>query len=242
MNGTAASVVELEVDVTGPGDVAGAAAGGATRLHLVRHLSEMDATPELRVTEQVTAATTIPVCVPLRLRPDYSTTGGELTRMHGLIADFAAMGVAGFSLGFLNPDLQVDLGVSEDLAADVVARGLGVTFDRAVDQTLDVDRALGQVSALPGIYGIRTAGSARGVGKGLDDILRRAKDHPGLARLMVVGGGLEPEHVPWLANAGVTRVQLSEVVRPRSSWRAYVDEGLVRSWRRLLDDAVSAAA
>ena len=54
----------------------------------------------------------------------------------------------------------------------------------------------------------------------------------------MAGGGLRPEHVPWLARAGVTAFQIGRPARAQGSYKAYVDEGLVRSWRTLIDTEV----
>ena len=52
---------------------------------------------------------------------------------------------------------------------------------------------------------------------------------------MMAGGGLHPEDVPWLARAGVRAFHIGSPARPGGSYKAYVDEGLVRSWRALVD-------
>ena len=51
------------------------------------------------------------------------------------------------------------------------------------------------------------------------------------------GGGLLAEHVPWLVRTGVRAFHLDEQLRPGGTRKAYVDAGLTRSWRLLLDDA-----
>jgi copper homeostasis protein len=53
------------------------------------------------------------------------------------------------------------------------------------------------------------------------------------------GAGLVAEQVPWFVRAGVRMFHLGPQARPGGSWRAYVDAAHVRSWRLLLDDAVS---
>ena len=45
--------------------------------------------------------------------------------------------------------------------------------------------------------------------------------------------------MPWFVRAGVRQLHLAEQVRPGATFRSYVDAGYVRSWRRLLDDAVA---
>ncbi|HEY5278062.1 MAG TPA: copper homeostasis protein CutC, partial [Coriobacteriia bacterium] len=51
-------------------------------------------------------------------------------------------------------------------------------------------------------------------------------------------GGLAPEHVPWLAQAGIRAFHIGAPARPQRSYKSYVDPGLVRSWRRLIDSEV----
>jgi copper homeostasis protein len=94
---------------------------------------------------------------------------------------------------------------------------------------------------MPRLDTVLTAGSARGVSAGLDDLCRRASDDAEVARLMMAGGGLVADHVPWLARAGVRKFHVGSRVRPSGSWKAYVDPSMVRSWRTLVDDAVAAA-
>jgi copper homeostasis protein len=53
----------------------------------------------------------------------------------------------------------------------------------------------------------------------------------------MAGGGLLPEHVPWLARGGVRAFQIDTAARPLGSAKAYVDPGLVRTWRVLIDHA-----
>jgi copper homeostasis protein len=55
---------------------------------------------------------------------------------------------------------------------------------------------------------------------------------------MMAGGGLQPEHVPWLARAGVRAFQIDAAARPLGSAKAYVDPGLIRTWRNLIDHAM----
>ncbi len=51
---------------------------------------------------------------------------------------------------------------------------------------------------------------------------------------MLPGEGLVAEQVPWLVRAGVRQFHVDAQVRPGGSSKAYVDAGLVRSWRLLL--------
>ena len=58
-----------------------------------------------------------------------------------------------------------------------------------------------------------------------------------VAHLVMAGGGLRAEHVPWLLRAGIRKFHVGSSVRPGGSWdKAHVDPDYVRSWRTLLDD------
>ncbi|NLT29996.1 MAG: hypothetical protein GXX86_05995 [Propionibacterium sp.] len=63
-------------------------------------------------------------------------------------------------------------------------------------------RAWRDVRTLPGLSQVLTAGSAHGVTAGLDALRRRAGD-PEMARLIMTGDGLRPEHLPGLVAADV---------------------------------------
>jgi copper homeostasis protein len=80
------------------------------------------------------------------------------------------------------------------------------------------------------------------MGVGYDDLLATASGDPRVAALLMPGGGLEAEHVPWLTRAGVSMFHLDTQVRPGASYKSYVDAGHVRSWRLLVDSAVGRAA
>ena len=87
-----------------------------------------------------------------------------------------------------------------------------------------------------------SAGSTRGLAHGADELIARAERDPRVAELLLAGGGLTPELVPWLVRAGVRRFAIGSSARAGGSWtRASVDVDHVRSWRMLLDDALSRA-
>ena len=109
------------------------------------------------------------------------------------------------------------------------------TFHRAIDNSLEPDKAWVQLLGFPGLDQVLTAGSPRGVGHGLDDLVARAEADPQVADLIMAGGGLRAEHVPWLYRAGIRAFHIGSPARPQGTWKAWVDPGLVRSWRDLLD-------
>jgi len=230
----------LEVLVRHPGDVPGADEGGADRLHLVGEPADTGAlSPEPALVSSICRDTEVPVFVVLRLDDSWTTTGGELTRLVGLAEDYLGCGAAGVSFGFLDPDLEVDVKVCRHLAERIP--NVPWVFHEGIDATLDATRSWARAVDLPGLVGVRSAGSPRGLAVGYDDLLALASAAPPVARLLVAGGGLLAEHVPWFLRAGVRQFHVSEQVRPGSSDRAYVDAAHVRSWRLLLDDALARA-
>ncbi len=229
----------LEVIALGPGDVAGAQEGGADRLELVSDIDAGGLTPAVETLRAVKRESDIPVRVMLRANDGFATTGSELSRLKGAAQLLAAAGADGFVLGFLGPTSEIDVDVTLELIGEL--GDLPWTHHRAIDNALDYDRAWQAIRGLPGMDTVLTAGSARGVASGLDELCRRVADDAVVADLAMAGGKLAPDHVPWLSRAGVRKFHVGSGVRPAGSWKAYVDAAMVRSWRTLVDDAVEAA-
>ena len=229
----------LEVVALHAADAERAEAGGADRVELVGSMEHGGLSPEPAMVGQVRRATSLPIRVMLRLREGFGTDGGEVARLRGLLSSYLSVGADGVVLGFLNGHTEVDAGVVTEIVGD--DPGFGWTFHRAVDSCISTDRAWRTLRTLPGLDQVLTAGSARTVAEGLDDLLARARSDEFARRVIMAGGGLLPEHVPWLARAGVRSFHIGSPARPLGSWKAYVDADLVRTWRTLVDDAVGRA-
>jgi copper homeostasis protein len=229
--------VVLEVAVAHERDVPGALEGGADRLHVVGPAGDgRSLSPEIATVSAVCRDADVPVFVLLRLNDTWTTTGGELVRLVGLAEDYLSVGASGLSFGFLDEDTEIDTEVCTYLAAALA--NVPWTFHDAVDDTLDPRRAWRALVALPGLANVRSAGSPRGMAEGYDDLLATAETDPAVAALLMPGGGLLAEHVPWLVRTGVRAFHVDEQTRPGGSRKAYVDAGLTRSWRLLLDSAM----
>lgn len=210
--------------------------GGADRVHLVADPASGEMSPTVEAVAATCAATELPVRVSLRLREGFTTDGGEITRLRGLAAAYRDAGAEGFVMGFLDMESQVALDVCAAIAQGMPGgEDYPWTLDRAIDHTFNFDQQWHRIRDLPGLDQVLTAGSARDVTHGLDELIERATADPWAADVMCVGGGLLPEHVPWLQRAGVRAFHLAAQVRPGGSWKAWVDADLVGSWRRLVD-------
>lgn len=230
----------LEVAVLHLRDLPGADEGGADRLEIVAPDAADGMSPETSLVSSICKESELPARVMLRLNDGFSTTGGELTRLVGLAEDYLAVGAEGLVFGFLDTNLEVDVDVCLHLAERLP--GVPWTFHRAIDSALSTERAWRRVRRLPGLDAVRSAGSPQGMDTGFDDLVDLAGADPGIASLMLAGGGLRGEHVPWLVRAGVRQFHVGLSARSDRSWtRAYVDAGHVRSWRMLLDDALDRA-
>ncbi len=225
----------LEVIARHAADAGRAEAGGADRIELVGTMEHDGLSPEPGLVAKVRAATSLPVRAMLRLREGFGTDGGEVAHLKGLVSAYASAGADGLVLGFLNAHTEVDVEVVTEVLADAES---GWTFHRAVDFCISTDRAWRELRRLPGLDAVLTAGSPRGVAEGLDDLVARAKQDSFARSVILAGGGLLPEHVPWLVRAGVRAFQVGAAVRPLGSTKAYVDPDLVRTWRRLVDAAM----
>lgn len=230
----------LEVVVLHERDAVGADEGGADRVTVLTGAEMGGLSPEPQLVSSICKATALPVRVMLRLNDGLSTTGGELNRLVGLAESYLAVGAQGLVFGFLDLDLEVDVEVCAHMS-ELVA-GVPWTFSRAIDSALSTDRAWRSVRQLPDLDAVCSAGSPQGMGVGFDDLVASAETDSSIAALLMAGGGLRGEHVPWLVRAGVLQFQVGSIVRPGGSWtKAYVDGGHVRSWRLLIDDAVERA-
>lgn len=242
-----AAAPTLEIVVLHPADAGPAQEGGADRLYLTSSVEPTLADHAgLSVSTSLVSAvcreTELPVRPILRLSDATttireSTTGAGFTRLVGLAEDYRAAGADGVVFAFLDSDLVLDVELCAALAAAIDP--LPWTCHHLIDQSLEPDlvwRQLLPLTETGQLDGVHTAGSPRGLGEGLDDLITRAARSPAIADLTIAGGGLDAEQVPWLVRAGVRRFTVGRAARPGMSYRAFVDARHVRSWRKLLDE------
>ncbi len=228
----------LDVVVLHGRDAEAAATGGADRLLLGADPEDGYYSPEPATVLSVVRETDLPVYVVLRSRADHPPVqrSGPLV---SLGERFLELGARGLAFGFLDRDLEID---RESCAELCTALGGVPWLFHGFDEALDANHAWRDVRGLPGLESVISAGSTRGLGHGADELITRASRDPRVAELLLAGGGLTAELVPWLVRAGVRRFAIGSTARTGGSWtRAAVDVDHVRSWRMLLDDALSRA-
>jgi copper homeostasis protein len=216
----------LEVIALDARDAEHAQAGGADRLELVADMAADGLAPPVPVVREVLAATDLPVRVMLRTNDSF--VAGDLDGLCRLAVELAAAGAREFVLGFLTPSGGLDLDACGTLA-DAVA-GCAWTLHRAVDHARDVRQAHADATALT-CDTVLSAGSPAGVPDGLP-VLRAVAARTHGPRLLV-GGGLQAEHVAPLRAAGASAFHVGGGVRP-GGWTTPIDVAAVRRWAGLI--------
>ncbi|MBB5956573.1 copper homeostasis protein [Saccharothrix tamanrassetensis] len=216
----------LEVIALDADDAVAAQAGGAHRLELVTDMAADGLSPSPALVRSVLAATDLPVRVMLRDAPGFAPNSPD-----GLRRDAAALREAGaseFVLGFLDAKGWVDVAACTAVLGEL--RGCKWTFHRALDNSADPEAAWGVVAGL-GCDTVLASGSPRGVAHGFAVLERLAARQDEVS--LLVGGGLQPEHVAPLKAVGVTGFHVGSAVRP-GGWAAPLSADAVRTWANLV--------
>jgi copper homeostasis protein len=219
-------VIALDVE-----DAVAAQAGGADRLELVTDMAADGLTPPRETFAAIRAAVGIPLRVMLRSSEGFAA--GDIDALAARARALRAEGAEEFVLGFLNPDGTPDLTAVEALAAEL--HGCRWTFHRAIDRAADRDQLRKALADQPGLDTYLTAGSAAGVGDGLPVLLAEAarRGEPGYEPRILVGGGLDLEHLPALRAAGIDAFHIGGAARP-DGWSRPVSAAAVAAWREAL--------
>ncbi|AKK11120.1 copper homeostasis protein CutC [Corynebacterium uterequi] len=221
----------LEVIALSAADARAARDGGADRVEVVGTMDSDGLSPSPHMVAAA-VATGIPVRAMLRLRAGFATDAAEITRLKSLQRAYLDAGAQGVVLGFLDASGRLDIPV----LSDVLAGAGAYTLHRAIDHAVDYRQAFEQLTDLPsGLTHVLTAGSPAGVTQGMDALRSVLGSVPGAAELMMVGGGLRPEHLAPLTAAGVQAFHLGSPARDNASFTQPVNPALVARWRELLD-------
>jgi copper homeostasis protein len=161
--------------------------GGAQRIELCSALSEDGLTPSHALIREAVQKSGLPVHVLLRPRGgDFIYTSAELDVMRADLDHARALGASGIVIGMLRPDGHIDTKLTTEFVD--LAGPLEVTFNRAFDRTVSLERALEDVIST-GCRRVLTSGGQDNVLTGADCLSRlvtKAAERIDIA----VGGGL----------------------------------------------------
>ena len=208
-------------------------AGGASRLELCAQLDLGGITPDPALVGRIVAVTPVPVFAMVRPRGgDFVYTAAELARMADDIRAMQAAGAHGVVFGVLSADRTIALDPMRRLID--AARPLPVTFHRAFDATVDLERSLDALRAM-GVNRVLTSGGAATAWEGAPTIAALVRRAHGAIRV-IAGGGVRAVNVPALVHAtGVDEVHARLIRKPGP-----VNAATREAWRQLVTDFVAA--
>ena len=160
--------------------------GGASRIELCAALSEGGTTPSYGTVATALRHCHLPIIPIIRPRSgDFLYTETEIDVMLEDIRVLRQLGVAGFSLGALTPDGDLD----EELCRRLIreAEGLPVTLHRAFDRAASLEKTLEQAVAV-GFACILTSGGTPSAVDSLDRIRRLVEQADGRICIMAGSG------------------------------------------------------
>ncbi len=222
----------LEVCVASVRSAVAARDGGADRIELCASLDAGGLTPEASLVEEVLGAVDIPVHAMVRPRAgDFLYSESEFELMKETVAVFGRLGCAGIVTGILTSGRVPDTGRTAELVG--LARGMDVTFHRAIDDTPDIPAAA-ELVAKTGARRVLTSGGAADAPAGARVIAGLvaglAAGHTALS--VIAGGGITTGNAAALAGStGVREVHTrSGVAGPDGE----ADARLVRTMKLVL--------
>lgn len=160
--------------------------GGASRIELCAALSEGGTTPSYGTVATALRHCHLPIIPIIRPRSgDFLYTETEVDVMLEDIRLLRRLGVAGFSLGVLTPDGDLD----EELCRRLIreAEGLPITLHRAFDRAASLEMALEQAVAV-GFACILTSGGTPSAVDSLDRIRHLVEQADGRICIMAGSG------------------------------------------------------
>lgn len=160
-------------------------AAGATRIELCENLSVGGTTPSCGTIRQVIEKLKIPAMVMIRPRGgDFCYSMDEFEIMRHDIDVCHQLGVYGVVFGLLNSDQTIDIERTAELVN--LARPMQVTFHKAIDDTKDILKAVGELKTI-GIDRILTSGGQPTAKEGIDTLRKMIEIAGDQPKIIVAG-------------------------------------------------------
>ncbi|WP_145336008.1 copper homeostasis protein CutC [Paenibacillus xylanexedens] len=250
----------LEVIAVDAADAQAAEQGGADRIELVSAMSEGGLTPSYGQIEQVVSKVSIPVYVMIRPHSrSFCYSADDLQVMLQDIRVARELGAAGIVIGALTHEGEVDRSFLQ--TGLLSAKGLGVTFHRAIDSSANVVRALDSIGGSNGgsegkgrfeheremkskseesvVERVLTSGGKPTAPEGLLELQQLQEIGQTLNIAIMAGSGVTIEGIPTLVSrTGITEMHMGSGVRPGGSFDHPVDAQLVAQAKAELIRAV----
>ncbi|MBO0959734.1 copper homeostasis protein CutC [Neobacillus sp. MM2021_6] len=192
---------KVEIIVLNAEDARTAEAYGADRLELVSAMTEGGLTPSHGIMKTVVRSVKIPVMVMVRPHSfSFVYRKEEWEAIREDIKIIKELGAAGMVFGAINDQQKVDFDMLSMVLEE--AKGLSVTFHRAIDETNSLEAYHSLCQSPFKVDRILTSGGRPTVSEGLDSVKKMinvsqtSKDNP----IIMPGSGLSVNNIEYIHN------------------------------------------